>query len=170
MQTDIDLEALRSYVGDHLAGSRAGTEVAERCADGSDGDLETYLRTFLDELAQESATLRTTLDRLEVSPPLSRQAVTKAGAVVNVVRELLPGGYHALNRLRDLEALCVGVWGKRLLWSTLIRAASLDERIRDLPYGELADQSERQERDLLAWRDRAAAEALRIPAAASSSG
>ena len=170
MQTDIDLDALRSYVGDHLAGSRAGTEVAERCADGSDGELEGYLRGFLDELAQESATLRTTLDRLEVSPPLSRQAVTKAGAVVNVVRELLPGGYHALDRLRDLEALCVGVWGKRLLWSTLLRAATADERLADLPYGELADQAERQERDLLVWRDRAAAEALGIPTGAPSVG
>ena len=162
MQTELDVEALRSYIGDHLAGSRAGTEVAERCADGSDGELEAYLRRFLQELAQEAATLRTTLDRLEVSPPLSRQAVTKAGAVVNVVRELLPGGYDDLNRLRDLESLCIGVWGKRLLWSTLIKAAAADDRIADLPYDELADQAERQERDLLGWRDRAAAAAIGI--------
>ncbi|HSL12504.1 MAG TPA: hypothetical protein VLA82_14450 [Actinomycetota bacterium] len=162
MGAALDVEALRAYVGDHLAGSRAGTEVAERCADGSEGELERYLRGFLEELAEEAATLRTTLDRLDTSPPLSRQAVTKAGAVVNVVREMLPGSYDDLHRLRDLEGLCVGVWGKRLLWSTLIKAAAADERLADLPYDELADQAERQERELLAWRDRAAAGAIGI--------
>jgi len=162
VETALDVEALRAYVGDHLAGSRAGTETAERCADGSDGELERYLRGFLDELSEEAATLRTTLDRLETSPPLTRQAATKAGAVVNVVREMLPGSYDDLHRLRDLEALCIGVWGKRLLWSTLIKAAAADERIADLPYDDLADQAERQERDLLVWRDRAAAGAIGI--------
>ena len=170
MANDLELDALRTYVGDHLAGSRAGTETAQRCADGSEGELETYLRRFLDELAEEAAVLRTTLDRLEISAPLTRQAVTKAGAVVNVVREMMPGSYQPVNRLEDLEALCVGVWGKRLLWSTLIRAAAADDRLADLAYAELAEQAERQERELLSWRDRAAAEALGVDADLRNAG
>ena len=165
-----ELDALRTYLGDHLAGARLGTETAERCADGSDGELERYLRGFLDQIAEETATLRSTLDLLEVSPPATRQALTKAGAVVNVVREALPGGYTPLRRLEDLEALCVGVWGKRLLWSTLIRVASTDGRLGAMPYAELAEHAERQERELLAWRDRAAADALGIDADLRSAG
>jgi hypothetical protein len=158
--SDLDLDALRIYVGDHLAGARAGIEAAERCADGSDGELERHLRGFLDEVAEETAVLRTTLDRLGVTAPMSRQAAAKAGALAGVVRELLPGSYTAVNRLEDVEALCVGVWGKRLLWSTLIRVAAADERLTDLPFDDLAERAERQERELMAWRQRAADEAL----------
>jgi hypothetical protein len=158
--TDLDVDALRIYIGDHLAGARAGIEAAQRCADGSDGELERYLRGFLDELTEETGVLRTTLDRLEVTAPMSRQAAAKAGAVAGVVRELLPGSYTAVNRLEDLESLCVGVWGKRLLWSTLIRVAAADERLADLGYDDLADRAERQERELMVWRQQAAEEAL----------
>ena len=164
MRTDLDLDALRTYVGDHLAGSRAGIETAERCADGSDGELETYLRSFISELEGESATLRTTLDQVDTSPPISRRIATSAGAVASVVRETLAREYTSLHRLEDLETLCVGVWGKRLLWSTLIHVAESDPRLADLPYDELADQAEQQERDLLSWRDRAASDALGIAA------
>jgi len=163
MRTDLDLDILRTYVGDHLAGSRAGIETAERCADGSEGELETYLRSFIGELEGESAALRTTLDRFDTSPPITRQIATSASAVANVVREALAGEYTSLHRLEDLETLCVGVWGKRLLWSTLLLVAKADPRLADLPYDELADQAERQERDLLSWRDRAASEALGVP-------
>ncbi len=148
-------------MGDHLAGARAATELATRCADGSrDHPVEPYLRRFLDELDEEKKLLHRAMDRLEVTPSLAKQAVGLAGAMAGIVREAIPGSYTPVNRLEDVEALCVGVWGKRLLWSSLMKASTADERLADLPFDRKADRAEDQERELLRWRDRVAAEAL----------
>jgi hypothetical protein len=53
----------------------------------------------------------------------------------------------------DLEMLAVGVWGKRLLWGTLLKLAEVDERFRSLPLADLSDSADRQEIELLRLRN-----------------
>jgi hypothetical protein len=52
----------------------------------------------------------------------------------------------------DLEALAIGVWGKRLLWGTLSRLADVDKRLGELPLDDLIADAERQEVELLRLR------------------
>jgi hypothetical protein len=60
----------------------------------------------------------------------------------------------------DLEALAIGVWGKRLLWGALIELSVIDERIAELPLDSLTEQAERQEVELLRLRSDAVLRSL----------
>ncbi|MGZ8631729.1 MAG: hypothetical protein ACXWZF_12310 [Actinomycetota bacterium] len=55
--------------------------------------------------------------------------------------------------LEDLEALAVGVWGKRLLWGATARKAAEDRRLVDIEIERLVEMAEAQEIELLRLRD-----------------
>ena len=52
----------------------------------------------------------------------------------------------------ELEALAIGIWGKRLLWGTLNKLAEIDERFSTVPTDALSDRAERQEIEMLRLR------------------
>ena len=52
----------------------------------------------------------------------------------------------------DLEALAIGVWGKRLLWGALAMLAEVDDRLARLPFPSLAERATDHERQILAFR------------------
>jgi hypothetical protein len=167
MESTDEERRLATYLGDHLAGSAGGLTTARRLADAlRDGPHGSALERLVSELRGERAFLRRVCDRLGVHTPLVRQAVGVVGALGLRLRDQLPL-LGAPTPLEQLEALAVGVWGKRLLWGTLGRLAEADERLADLAddLDRLAAQAERQERDLLAVRDDVVAAEL-LPAAA----
>ncbi|MEP6759360.1 MAG: hypothetical protein ABJB55_09210 [Actinomycetota bacterium] len=157
----MDTEALGSYLNDHLAGSEVGLRTAERLAaeleDGGDG----FLSHLCEEIRDEQALLRTTLDRLELDESLLKRSAGVAGGVLGWVRDAVPIG-DTPTTLEDLEALAVGVWGKRLLWGTLARVAAHDERFADLDVDGLAARAEDQERALLGLRADQIEQSLRL--------
>jgi hypothetical protein len=59
--------------------------------------------------------------------------------------------------VEDLEALAVGIWGKRLLWGAIARRAGVDPRLADVPVERLAESAEQQEIEVLRLRDDAIA-------------
>jgi hypothetical protein len=131
------------YLNDHLAGSTVGRELSRRSASSNQG---TRYGPFLSQLAQQidedRQSLLAIMGALQVRVDRLKAAAAWGGEKVGRLK--LNGqlrGYSPLSRVVELEALTLGVSGKRLMWIAL---------------GELADDhSVLDINELLALRQRA---------------
>lgn len=148
----LDESALAMYLQAHETGSHAGEGMAKRLLgrDDLDGDAKAFLRTFIVEVRVERAHVVSLLDRIGRDESLMHRAVRAAGVAAEMAGRV--GTVGSPKPFTDLEALAIGVWGKRLLWGALIELADVDERIASLPLSDLSDQAERQEVELLRLR------------------
>ncbi len=105
------------YLNDHLAGSVVGVELARRARASNAGTkLGEALAEICAEIEADRETLRAVMDRLQVAQ--SRVKPTGAWLAEKLGRLKLNGqlhGYSPLSRVVELEGLCVGVAGKRML-------------------------------------------------------
>ena len=155
---DVDDHALSTYLERHLSGSDA----AVRLVDGlrghaADQEARDFLERFSQELEDERAVLHSIVEGLDHDKGLIQRGIGIATGVAAMAKTALPG---SPDELEALEALAVGVWGKRLLWGALQTVADVDERFDGLPLGALARQAEDQERELVGLRQRAVAASL----------
>jgi hypothetical protein len=149
-----DDAALATYLRRHLAGSEAALGMTEALLDGdTEPEVTAFLERFVDAIADDREFAMTALARLEEGPGLVERGLDVASNVAMKVKDVLPT--DGPTELEGLEALAVGVWGKRLLWGTLMTVAEFDERFRDLPFQELSRKAEDQERELIRLRQRA---------------
>ncbi|HJX07830.1 MAG TPA: hypothetical protein VJ736_07150 [Actinomycetota bacterium] len=148
----LDESGLATYLHAHEAGSHAGEGVAKRLLgrDDLDAAAKAFLREFVVQIRVERAHVTSLLERLESDQSLVRRAFQAAATVADMVGRV--AALPAPRPFSDLEALAIGVWGKRLLWGALIELSDVDERIAKLPLAELTDQAERQEIELLRIR------------------
>ena len=111
-------QALVAYLRDHLSGSEVAIRVVHRLAAthrGSD-DLSLFRRLSM-ELEEDRVVVRSLLTRLGASGrSIKRVAGYVSGAVLSVPAGGEPGD---MSLLRTLEALAIGVQGKRCLWRAL---------------------------------------------------
>lgn len=112
------------YLNDHLAGSVVGVELAKRARANNAG---TPLDDILAEVCSEIEADRRVLRELMESLGIAEDRVKPAAAWLSEkVGRLKPNGqlrgYSPLSRVVELEALQIGVSGKRLLWRALGRA------------------------------------------------
>jgi hypothetical protein len=157
----MDDDALGAYLNDHLAGAEAGLRTAQRLATSSESDREGPLHQLALAIEEERNLLRLLLERLDGDESLVKRGVGVAGGVLGWVRDAVPIG-DAPTELEDLEALAIGVWGKRLLWGTLARVAQHDSRFTDVDVDLLARRAEDQERALLGLRADQIEQSLRL--------
>jgi len=158
----LDESGLATYLQAHEAGSHAAEGAAKRLLgrDDLDDAAQVFLREFIVEIRVERAHLTSLLERLERDESLIRRGFQVAATVADIV-----GRVAALPSPRpftDLEALAIGVWGKRLLWGTLTELSDIDDRIAELPLRELTDQAEHQEVALLRVRSDAIVPSLTV--------
>jgi hypothetical protein len=147
----IDEAALGAYLRHHVAGSDAAEGMARTLLDREvDRDVRSFLEGFIDSLATERAFVITAIDQLDEGPGILERGMGMATGLATKIMDAVPSG--APSDLESLEALALGVWGKRLLWGTLKTVADLDERFRALPLDELSDQADDQERELVRLR------------------
>jgi hypothetical protein len=151
---------LAIYLNDHLAGATGGLELAKRAAGEYEGTpLGTFLRELRDEIAEDRHTLEELMDRLGVDADKAKLAVAWAGEKAGRLK--LNGevrGRSPLTPVVELEALSLGIDGKRLLWLAL-------GEVEDLPItkerlAELVGRAERQREGVEYHRRAAAREAL----------
>lgn len=144
-----------TYLEDHLAGSEAGLAVARRLRRRHhDDEVGASMERLIADIGSDQQVLRETIALLRGSvagPSAFARAAGAATSVATWVRRSLPQRVPTL--LEDLEALAIGVWGKRLLWGALARKATVDPRLAEFPYEVLATRAEDQERLLLRLRD-----------------
>jgi len=153
-------DKLSIYLNDHLAGSMTGVELAKRSRANNQG---TPLGDFLDRLTREieedRETLKSLMERLGVrSDPVKAYG---AWAMEKVGRLKLNGqltGYSPLSRLVELEALELGITGKRAMWAALEHVIGAD--MPGFDFGELQRRAERQAAEVGERRLEAAEAAL----------
>jgi hypothetical protein len=158
----MDEKGFAGYLNDHLAGSEVALKVADRLlGEHADDAIGAFMRRFRNELEQERAAIRTALDLLDQDESMLARSVGIVGGLLTWVRDAAPIG-NAPPLLEELEALAIGVWGKRLLWGTVARATAYDARFEALDADRLALQAEDQERELLRLRGEEIDRGLRL--------
>lgn len=142
-QDEIDRN-LRIYMNDHLAGSKAGLELARRGRDNSTDPERTAMWSGIcDEIEGERETLKGMVDRLGPGGNPLKAALAWAGEKVG---RLKPNGQvtgpSPLGQYVELEMMFLGVTGKLAMWRTLVRLD--DPRFRDIDLSGLIEKAESQ--------------------------
>jgi NAD(P)-dependent dehydrogenase (short-subunit alcohol dehydrogenase family) len=150
---------LSVYLNDHLAGAAAGLEllVELRKRPGFE-DWATRLHA---DIAEDRQELKALMRRLGVSESAPRQAaawMTEKAASLKM--RLDDRGDGALHQLELLEALAMGIDGKRALWHALQAASIVEPRLQGVDYTRLIGRAEEQRERVEARRLQAATEAF----------
>jgi hypothetical protein len=152
-------EFLSTYLNDHLAGAHAALEMVSLLRGPSDSDV---WRTIEMEIGEDRRELEGLMRRTGAdSSTLRRAAAWTAEKLAELkLRADDPSG-GALRRLELIEALAIGIDGKRALWTALQRSATESADLGLVDYPRLIARAERQRRLVEAERLDAAASALR---------
>lgn len=143
---------LSVYLNDHLAGSMAGLEILESlCGLLENSEFAAEIEALRAEVEQDREELEQLIERLGYKQSAVRKAsgwlAEKAMTLKLLVDDPRSG---PLRIYESLEALSLGVEGKRCLWEAMIAVAGDDPRInltqiRDL-HDRARDQRHRVER------------------------
>ena len=153
------MEALASYLNDHLAGSVAALELLDRLIDVSKhNSREHFFRELREEIDADHHTLKEIMTKVGAEESSVRQ--TAAWVIEKLSRAKLQ-----LNGEKDeenepglflaLETLTLGIIGKRLLWRALAAGSETQLSLRGPDYATLEERA-------IGQRDRVEMERLRI--------
>jgi hypothetical protein len=154
-------EALSAYLNDHLAGSVGAVEMIERAIGENTGNLlARRLQPELEEIRKNQDIVRDLIQRIGTA----ESRLKKAGAWLaeKAGRVKLAGTDEPteLSRMETLEALVIGIHGRRALWRALRVAADKHSVLRDLDLDSLERQAAEQHDRVEEWRLEAAREVL----------
>jgi hypothetical protein len=144
----VQTRLLAIYLNDHLAGATGGLELARRACGANRGTaFEAPLEQLAAEIAADRRALLDVMRRLGVGRDRVKE---RAGWVAEKLGRLkLNGrlrGYSPLSRVVELEAISLGVEGKRALWRTLAHAGAGDARLDGVDLDALSRRAEDQRR------------------------
>ncbi len=150
---------LSIYLNDHLAGSVAALEMIDHLTSEND---ETSLRAFLSALRTEveadQETLKQIIAAVGANESVARQAV--AWTMEKVTRlKLGVSDAHDYGLLQALEALLLGITGKRALWEVLFSLQSTTDSLYGFNLSGLIERAHAQAESV---NDRRLALALEI--------
>jgi hypothetical protein len=142
----MDLNHASSYLNDHLAGSSGALELLEHLEslhkDGPLGALAAQLRS---EIGEEREKLEALVKHLGITQSVPRKvAGWLAEKAAQVKLKLDDLGDESLRTLEILEALSLGIEGKRLLSRSLAAGAESTPSLRTFDFDWLARRSESQ--------------------------
>ena len=145
------MDDLSDYLNDHLAGSVAALELLDRLVETYAGQpLERFFRELRDDIRKDQEQLEELIAKLG----LKESAVRKAGAWIaekfsRPKIDLEADSKSDLGLFFALEALVLGITGKRSLWRALGAASRAVPALARLDYSGLEkraiDQCERVE-------------------------
>jgi hypothetical protein len=155
-------EHIAIYLNDHLAGSVAALELLEQLEGGYKGTpLERLLAELRTEIAADRQDLESLMSRLNIAESRTRKAsawLVEKAAELKLRLDDPAGG--ALRLFESLEALSLGIEGKRGLWLTLATIAENEPAFQVLDYEHMARRAEEQRNRVEALRLEAARKAL----------
>jgi uncharacterized protein YukE len=136
-------ERLHTYLNDHLAGSVAAIELLEKLIEQHSEDR--FAKTFRDwraEIQADQETLRDLIRKLGAE----ESAIRKAGAwVAEKFSRIKVGDLDdSAGLLQALEALALGITGKRLLWRSLAAITPNFAALQGTDFGELEKRAQEQ--------------------------
>ena len=133
------MDELSSYLNDHLAGSVGALELLDRLVENYEGKpLERFFRDLRDDIRQDQEHLQELISKLGIE----ESAVRKAGAwfmekLARPKMDLGEGGKVEIGLFLALEALVLGITGKRSLWRALHSASRTVPELARLDYAGL---------------------------------
>lgn len=158
----MNLDLLKIYLNDHLAGAMGGIELTRRAlSENKDNAVGEFLRTFLEELQDDRATLRGVLLALELPSDGKKQLLAWVGEKLG--RFKTNGtlvSYSPLSRVVELEALCLGTEGRLSMWRTLRDLSRKEPRLARFDFARHVTRAEHHRRALERLRQEASNEAF----------
>jgi hypothetical protein len=135
--------ALIAYLRDHLSGADMAIRVVHRLGSTNRStEDETLFRRLSKEFEEDHSVVRTLLTHLRASGrSIKRAAGFASGAVLSVPAGGQPGD---LSLLRTLEALAIGVQGKRCMWRALQNLRVIPSSVGGMNFVELEAKAIRQ--------------------------
>jgi hypothetical protein len=127
---------LTEYLNDHLAGSVGALELLDRLVEAYEGKpLERFLRDLRDDIHADQEQLKNLIEKLGAT----ESSVRKAGAwlMEKLSRPKLDLGNESPDEfglLLAMEALVIGITGKRSLWRALQAASRNVPELARLDY------------------------------------
>jgi hypothetical protein len=136
-------QALIAYLRDHLGGSDVAIRVVQRLTSTHEDTEEgTLFRRLSRELEEERVVVRSLLTQLGAS---ERSIKRTAGYASGVLLSVTAGGHPGdLSLLRTLEALAIGVQGKRCMWRALQYLHTEPSTFLGVNFVELEEKAVRQ--------------------------
>lgn len=152
---------IATYLNDHLAGSIVALELLEHLeATHADDSLKTFFAGLRSDIAADRGELETLMARLQISESRTRKATAWLTEKLTEMKLRFddPGGGDLL-LFESLEALSLGIEGKRSLWIVLAACAKQSPALSIMEYERLIERATDQ-------RDRV--EKLRLQVAAKT--
>ena len=155
-------EHLSVYLNDHLAGSAAGLELISDLQ--AIPGYEEWAARLHREVSEDRDQLETLMRKADISQNTARKAAAwLTEKVVQLKTRLDDRGGGPLQKLELVEALALGIDGKRALWTALRAVSGELPRLNELDYDRLIQRAEQQRGEVESARLRAAAEAFGPP-------
>ena len=153
---------LLTYLKDHLAGATGGLEVLDHLISTHAGaPLEPPLKELREEIAQDRQALQDIVRRFGSAESPIRNTGAWLSEKLARIKLLLEGaGSGPLARLEALEALALGIEGKRALWDALAAAAPAVLPLQAVNLNLLKQRAQQQRERVEAFRLEAAREAF----------
>lgn len=156
---------LSIYLNDHLAGSVAGLEILERLTELLAGSpFVSEIDSVRAEVAEDKEVLETIIERLNFKESTIRKAsgwlAEKAAQLKMLVDDPGSGPFRTFE---SLEAISLGIEGKRSLWIALATVAGDNGPIRVSELEDLITRAEDQRRRVESVRLKMALEAFGSP-------
>jgi hypothetical protein len=139
-------EHLATYLNDHLAGSVVALELLEHLVSSYAGTrLESFFKNLTAEITADREKLEGLMSQLEITESRPRKASAWLTEKVTALKLLLDDPADGDLRLfESLEALSLGIEGKRGLWLALAAVAERSPQMRVLDYPKLIRRAEEQ--------------------------
>jgi hypothetical protein len=153
---------LAIYLNDHLAGATGALELLTHLeAAHSNTPVGEVLTQLHAEIEAERQELEQLMDRLHITVSIPRKVSGWLGEKLAYIKLQLDDKSNGSMRLFEgLEALAIGIQGKRGLWRVLGIVSEQAAELQGIDYGQLAQRSEDQHRRVEKLRLDAAREAF----------
>ncbi len=156
---------LTNYMKDHFAGSVVAVELLDHLVSSqrSNTDKQFFIQ-LREEIGRDQEVLRGLLRDLDASEgPLRNTMAFLSEKLVRIKLQLEDPSDGQLARLEKLEALALGIEGKRALWGALLAVSEEITALRKVDLVELDQRADDQHKRVEARRLQAAREAF-VPA------
>lgn len=156
------IQALETYLTDHLAGATAGVELANKISSAYAGTrFGPFLAELAREIEQDKATLEGLLERLGIQQSPTKQAASWLGEKLSRLKlsETMTGSAD-LKRLLEFEMLSIGIEGKHSMWRALAEVSHSHVELAATDLAGLAKRAESQRSTLEDHRLQVANQAL----------
>jgi hypothetical protein len=139
-------EHLATYLNDHLAGSVVAVELMENLeAAYAETPIANFVNSIRIEVEADQRELQQLMSRLEISESRTRQVSAWLTEKLTELKLRLDDSAHGNLRLfESLEALSLGIEGKKALWLALAAASEISPQFRLVDYERLQARAEEQ--------------------------